>query len=768
MSNPYSQQPNLRSLEMPDGQVPEMRLANASEAQALVQQLIMSDNGIRNRKRALCQGLVDGNPPYRASQLKANGRGDACNVNWRIAESYLNQALGAFYDIFNEAPSYATVQTGFGNPQQRQEWSDIITEEFERLQRRDTSFDYNMQLSQKQMVLFGVGPLMFPDKFDWRPMALECKNVLVMEGEKSDVNLWEMCAVRRQYRVHELYDYIRNPEAAKSLGWNIDYTRQAIMMAVPENQQDQTNLSWEWWQKNLKDGVYYTSLRSNTVGVAHVFYREFPTKEDPKGRISHVMVLESLGEGGGKVEYLFQHPRRFANWQEVMHAMYYDCGNGEHHSITGMGIKMYGAMEFQNRLLCNLADKSFAPNILIKPTTADAQTKLSMTAFGQFGLLPKGSEAQQIGLNGMLNDGMAFNQEISGIVASNLSAYRQELEGNSGNPRTATEVSLDASNQAKLGKTQLNRYYVQLDWMYAEKYRRASNPNLVKENPGGDVALEFQERCINRGVPKEALAKVDTVSATRVVGQGSLFMRQQALQNILQFVAMLPEQGRENLVSDMIAAQVGQSKVKRYFDTSIQAKRPTIQHQLAMNQVADMKVGVPAVVTSEQNAVIYAQTFLQAGAQALASLPQGGNPMEVLQFLEILGPAIHAHLQRLQQDQTRAQVFELLNQQFNQLAQTTDKLKAMVQQQAEKQKGQQQQTHQAMSEEQLAMLETTQDIKRRDMKNNASIRHSDEKHRMKMAQDLQQLHINDAKASNQITIDRAKAAASAKEPAQTS
>ena len=57
-------------------------------------------------------------------------------------------------------------------------------------------------------------------------------------------------------------------------------------------------------------------------------------------------------------------------------------------------------------------------------------------------------------------------------------------------------------------------------------------------------------------------------------------------------------------------------------------------------------VVVPPVVTSSQNAVTYASTFLAAGVQAMQSLQQGGNPMEVLQFLGICGPAIAAHLAR--------------------------------------------------------------------------------------------------------------------------
>ncbi len=50
----------------------------------------------------------------------------------------------------------------------REEWSKIITEEFDRLQKLDKDFDYIMQLSQREMVLIGNGPLIFEDSSNCR------------------------------------------------------------------------------------------------------------------------------------------------------------------------------------------------------------------------------------------------------------------------------------------------------------------------------------------------------------------------------------------------------------------------------------------------------------------------------------------------------------------------------------------------------------------------------------------------------------------------
>jgi hypothetical protein len=67
--------------------------------------------------------------------------------------------MSAFYDVFAEVPTYANIRTAYGNDMdKREEWSKIITEEFDRLQKMDKDFDYLMQLSARttEEVPFGA------------------------------------------------------------------------------------------------------------------------------------------------------------------------------------------------------------------------------------------------------------------------------------------------------------------------------------------------------------------------------------------------------------------------------------------------------------------------------------------------------------------------------------------------------------------------------------------------------------------------------------
>jgi hypothetical protein len=197
----------------------------------------------------------------------------------------------------------------------------------------------------------------------------------------------------------------------------------------------------------------------------------------------------------------------------------------------------------------------------------------------------------------------------------------------------------------------------------------------------------------------EAMKEVEFVKASRVVGQGSEFLRQQSTEFLFGTVLpMLPESGRAHLIQDVIASRAGQHAVDRYYPVNEASRLPDDQYAIAMGQVADMKIGVPAVVTETQNPALFAQTFLQAADQAAGTLEQGGNPAEVAAFLNLAGQAIAQHLQRMAADPSRKALVKQLTEQWKQLAKVHDQLVQHIQQQ----QAQQQEEQQRMQEEQAA------------------------------------------------------------------
>lgn len=694
----------LETLQPPDATKPDTRMANAQQVRDMIVRAIRYDQDSRDAKRARLKGLVDGNPPYRKSDLIAAGRGDECNVNWRIAKYFLTLAQGMLYDVFSQAETYATIQLdgykleeslgkNVGMPAFSRdlipEWSKIVTEEFDRLQRRDPDWDFVNQQAQGQSVMYGTGPMIFEDPLDWRSWWVESRSLFVPEFASANVAKWEWSANVLEYTPDRLYSKIRNPEVAN--GWDVPATRQSIMYAHPLTRTGVYFQNWSWHQDLLKNGTYYYADQSKKIRLAHFYFREFPNSDDEEGRITESIVdLDSFAavEGTGKVEFLYRKEKAYSGWRELVHPLYwqYDV-NGYHHSVNGLGLEMYAALEYENRLLCRLADDAFAPKLFFKPTTASERERMSIAQVGRYGILPAALEMVQQHVQPFLQDGIAMSREIQSLVSSNLSQYRsQALQRQQGNPATATQINYEASEQAKMGATQLSRIYEQYDWLYAEKYRRATNPKLTESVRGGREALDFVRRCKRRGVPQEALAAVDFVRATRAVGQGSAFLRQQALEFLLGLMQMLPESGRMNLVRDVIAARTGQSHVDRYAPRSPQQDpEQANQEAQAMLQVGAMKQGIPPVPVPTQNPMIYASTFLQAAEGAVQSLGQGADPHEALAFLHLAIPATQAHLQRMASDKTREGAVKQMGERLSQVASAADQAGNELQRQQQQQ-----------------------------------------------------------------------------------
>lgn len=704
----------------------------------------------------MLNGLRDGNPPFLQRDLDNAGMSHRCNINFRVSESYLNNAVGAFYDLFNEAPTYATVQLKKGTPEEIASWSRSVTLHFDWLCRYEPRFDYDAQRSQDEMVWHGKGPMVFQDIFDWRPTAILDRQLLVPDMTLSDTSYWDDEAIiLMEYRVDALWRCIRNEKEATALGWNVGRAKNAIIHASPESTKGGMWNTWEWHQQQLKNGSIDYAGSSNTVSVAHVYCREFAEVGEAQGKVTHVIVVRDDMDNKPD-KFLFQKIGRYDSWSQCIHPMYYDRGGGGyHHSVTGMGTKMFSLMELQNRMYCSQADRAMIPKLMLKPTTSTAADGMSLTQNGDHLILSEGMDVIQTPLAGLTEEEMMFNREMTNLVSSNLSQYRTNAtEPVKGNPETATGRRLDASQQAALQKTQMNRFYNQEDGLYAEMYRRAVNMTS-KSSPGGERAMEFLRRCKADGCPIESLKDPEFVKASRVVGQGSAFMRQESLNRLWITVGPgLPEDGRSNLTDDIIATEAGPTGVERYNPKANASKLPDDQYALAVSQVADMKIGVPAVVTSTQNPAIFASTFLKAAEDAAGTLEEGANPQEVASFLELVGQAIANHLQRLSRDPSRAGLVKELTERFKVMAKALDDLNAHIQQQAEKQQAEQQrmQQEQATMQSQFSLDKARQDFELglKAEKTKAGIADKNIKTR-------QSLVLNDAKTASSIRLQAAQA-----------
>ena len=730
---------------------PDSRLRDPMSVKEMVNNMVQADEK-RAQVRSRVKGLVDGNAPYSAAELRRTGQSYRTNVNWRESESFLTMGMSAFFDVFSEVPHYATVKINHGDVNDSERYSRIITEEFDRMQKKDGNFDYLMQLSQHEMVLYGTGPLVFEDQTDWRCKPVKSADLLVPDGSKSNVNDWSMCVVRSTYQVHEMYSFIKDDEIAAGAGWDVAAAKKAIMDAAPKGDGGTVGggKSWEYYQQEIRNNDLTYSSKCNVIEVAHVFYKEFPSEENPEGAISHC-IIDERGDGQ---KFLFRKINRYSKWSEAVHCMYYDKGDGSHHSVKGMGIKMYAALEMKNRLKCSLVDAALTRTAIhMVPNSPNDLNRTNVVQMGPYAILPPGYNVQQTSAGGVLDAPMAVERDLEGLMQANLSQYRQRLD-KGGNPRTATEIDAIVSQQSILGKTQLNRYYTQLDVFFAERYRRAISPDLTPDMPGGAEALAFQKACIDRGVPRVCFDKYDYVQATRTAGRGSAMERRAIMNQLMGIVGMLPETGRKHVIEDHIASMAGYHSLQRYYPVPEEDVDMQEQLQEAARENALFKTGANIPVAGGDFHAIHAESHIAAASEAVMAAQQGsGNPAEIANYLSLIVRHTASHMEELSQDSSRQEMVKEFNQQLQQLATIAQQLGSQAAAQMEQQRAAQAEMQQIQSgmdpKEQIAMMRMERDEARKDAKTANDI----ERKSAKTSQDIQ---LKDAKTAQSMAMEGAK------------
>jgi hypothetical protein len=716
------------------GEAPKRRLSDPTKAFETVQELIRA-NAQRARADTQVKSQLDGSPPFDPVALRKNAQANRTNINFLEGEGIHNAAVSPYYDLFSESPWYCEIQTDYGSEHDRVAWSKVITEEHDRMLKDWDKFDFTVKRIISDRTDYGKGFAMWPDDETWRADPVSQSMVLVPDQTDAsiDENL-ELIVVRQNFTVSKLWTYVQDGRAAKAAGWNRPKVIKEMFYATADGQKSTNEADiYQWYQQKLRNNDLSESVQSKTVQAAHLLVREFD------GKITHLIVGENAtpqrtaGETK-KHEFMFERVGQYENMRQALAAFFYDIGDGKWHSIKGLLKKLYPFIALKDRLNCATIDNAFLNmTILVKAQTKEALNDLQMLRVGTMSIIPPGLNLEQHQVVGRMEESLVVERHLDNKLSTNIGQYRQTVQKEKGNPETATKVMADQSKEAMLGKSAVNGFYSDLDFFYEETYRRSSNPKLRKGSPANNAALEFQQRCIDRGVPKEAITKVRSVRAYRNIGNGSIFMRQAAFQSGMVLVPMLNEEGRNNFLDDAIATNFSQDMVSRYNPKPKDMYSTQDQMNLATLENSALRQGNMPMVTPTQNHVVHGDVHLKFAHDAAMSLQEGGNPMDVLSTLEAVGPHVGQHLAQFQNDPTRQRQFKALEATWKKLAIFTEQLKKKIQQDIQKQAMQRQQQNGAMTEEQLKQQKAQSDIQRKDAKAQVDMRLKEQKAQQSLA-----------------------------------
>jgi len=665
----------------PSGQPPQERVKSAKDAHAIYLSMRQADDASALDRQKI-QAVLDGEPPYSPNQLKSLGQGYRANLNFGEAAASLESALSAYSDLVNSVPCLVNVKTAEGDPAQRVEWEQIISEEFHRMMTQWDEFYYKQQMLAHQFIAFGVGVSFFEDSRNWKWNVCGLKDFKVPRGTPACDTKVEVATIERNFLVGELYKYIENPKVAAELGWNVEVTKKVIMEATETGLA--TERDWENLQAELKNNdLVYSHSRSKVVRAVHYFVKEFD------GTLSHYIGTRT----GDESDFLFKKPSRFADTNQAFVLFTYGIGtNGLLHSIRGLGYKLFPFIQLSNRLRNQVVDGAMLSSaLMIQPATGEDVSNMSLVYNGPLSILPPGINVIDKAFPNLAGNVLPIIRDLEVTRTNNTGGYSARQIMPDGDARTATEVNAQLAQQSVLSTNSLNLYYIPWQKLLNEQFRRVATVNYQMDEPGGREALEFRRRVERRGVPWKAVQKVYHVSAVRAIGGGSPGARLQAFNEFLQIMPRFDEVGQRNLIRDRVAARVGYDQVDRYIPKG-EIERIPVDAKIAELENNAMQSGRGVSVNPGENHAVHAKIHLEDAAQFVQALQQNAvNPQLAFAYLQLQLPHSTQHVQALAQDKTRQNEVNQYSEILNLMREAVENVgKQLMQAQAEAQAAQQQ------------------------------------------------------------------------------
>ncbi len=211
---------NLGSLDE-KGKPVETRLKDVKSAISIYATLRQADEK-SSLNRARIDSMFDGAAPYNATALATSGQGLKTNLNFGDAQRLLDVALSSYVDLYSSLERLVEVRGTEGEASEIKPSEEIVAEELTHLMRNWPEFHSAYLRLCTTFIKHGVAVAYFDSPDDWRFRVGGFTDILIPRQTAANEDCIDVAIGRRSYLLHELFAYIKNPEAAAKVGWNVE------------------------------------------------------------------------------------------------------------------------------------------------------------------------------------------------------------------------------------------------------------------------------------------------------------------------------------------------------------------------------------------------------------------------------------------------------------------------------------------------------------------------------------------------------------------
>lgn len=585
--------------------LPGARIKKASDIVSDYQTLFDEDF-MAAQDRARAQSMVDGDSPYSEDELRRNGIHGITNVNWGDLTAAQREAEQPFNDILESMSSFGRVpfRKGAVPLEQANRLERVVEEELHRLITKWDDFHFRWTLNAHYFTMWGVSFTYHDDHLDWRWNVGSMQDFKLPRGTKASINAVDRITCKVSMQPSDLYRKLQSADIIEG-GWN----REQIIKSVNRAQPKPLNTSDpEALQAMYKDNAVFAGNTTVVVEVVHEWVKELD------GSVSHY-IADYNGKPDDQDAFLYERRNEYGSMAQFINAYLYGVGtNGDFHSIRGNAYALFSSAFALNKLRCAFVDKARDEATTFLSTENEDATIDTM-------LTPRGPYFQ-------VNTGTTFVERTTPPAAHNLvpaiSAMTDVFRMRTGGMAPSSSSVMDRGQKTKyelqrrdemdgkMSSDVLRRFFTAWGRDYKEVVRRVSNPDLTADHPGGAEVMDFRNRCIENGVPEEALFQLDydNISLNMGIGKGSTSERRSALGYLNEFaMPRLDPAGQRTLLRDSIASYTD-ARYALELVPEEEGQRPPIDQQIANMENQLMQLGVAPVLEPNQDHVVHCGTHI--------------------------------------------------------------------------------------------------------------------------------------------------------------
>jgi len=646
-----------------------------------------------NQQMAKVQAMVDGREPYDPAMLQKQGLAYMSNFNPGDAKSFLDQSVAAFMDLITGSEGLIDVQTKYGDISERQNLSQRISLHLSRTIRSWPEFFYRYAFIPHYRTLHGTGIAYFPDPNNWQWDVTSLSYLKIPRQTRTCEDAIQYAAMKKLEQPDQLMKYIQLGEYAEDEGWNVDALKRAMQNAYP---QIIDPYNWMDWEQRWKNNDLVLGETGPTIPLIYMWVRE------NDGTISLMIFAESAlaSNDGTKEDFLFYKQGVYRSAQEAFIFFTKGIGtNATFHGVRGLGADMFNAMQQLMRLRNKAVDVAFASGPTWQVESEEAVENFRIVPYGFGFLATPGATFIQQQPPDISRSLIPATEMLQQAVGTNIGQYTSTKTLDTGREISKFEAMARLDLNAQLSVTEINLFMQPLDRLFNQVVRRMLRKGYERGDPGGQYVWEWFERCLEDGIPMEALEKIDLryTKAARTIGSGSPAARRLSYESLMGLYPYYDDYGKQQLVRLQTASVAGWDIANQLTQPPGAEQRPPIDAAIADSQNVALAQGFDQMILPNENKRVHLEIHIGKLSEYYQQFDEAGQNPAL--YAEIVPPMakIFDHAAQTLEGYTGndSPLFRQQLQQFNEIitngTRHLQKEEARQAQQAEAQGGQPQQ-----------------------------------------------------------------------------